>query len=99
VGLGPYSAETIGLSGFETCSRLDDSEVNDHDDRIAHLFMKTDLNSHPQAARIAGESARFDFECTLNIPPEALRFLRKANQSRSQSRSPPRNAPHRYRSP
>jgi hypothetical protein len=80
-----------GWLEFRDVFEVDGRSVRDHDDRIAQLFLKPHPNAHLQAARIVEESARFNLSPTgvtlhrtLNIPLEALRFLRKANQPRSQ---------------
>lgn len=80
-----------GWVQFRDVFEVDGRAVRDHDDRIAQLFLKPNPNALEQADRIIEESARFNlnppgmtFERTLNTPLEALRFLRKANQSRSE---------------
>ena len=83
--------EDRGWLEFRDVFEVDGRSVRDHDDRIAQLFLKSIFTARQQAASIvAGKSARFNlnppgvtFERTLNIPLEALRFLRKMNQSRS----------------
>ena len=79
-----------GWLEFRDVFEVDGRSVRDHDDRIAQLFLKSVPTARQQAASIVAESARFNlnppgvtFERTLNIPLEALRFLRKMNQSRS----------------
>jgi hypothetical protein len=79
-----------GWVEFRDVFEVDGRKVRDHDDRIAQLLLTPNPNAHQQAASIVEESARFNlspsgitFERTLNIPLEALRFLRKSNQSRS----------------
>ncbi len=83
--------ENRGWLEFRDVFEVDGRSVRDHDDRIAQLFLKSIPTARQQAASIVAESARFNlnppgvtFERTLNIPLEALRFLRKMNQSRSQ---------------
>jgi hypothetical protein len=80
-----------GWLEFRDVFEVDGRKVRDHDDRIAQLFLKPNPSARQQAARIVEESARFNldppgmtFKRTLNIPLEALQFLRKVNQSRSQ---------------
>lgn len=82
--------ENRGWLEFRDVFKVDGRSVRDHDDRIAQLFLKSIPTAREQAASIVAESARFNlnppgvtFERTLNIPLEALRFLRKMNQSRS----------------
>ena len=79
-----------GWIEFRDVFEVNGQRVRDHDDRIAQLFLKPNPTAREQADKIVAESARFNlnpagisFERTLNIPLEALRFLRKANQSRS----------------
>ena len=59
-------------------------------DRIVALLSKPVPNAFVQARRLADESARFNlspkrgrFQRSVNVPFTALRFLRRANQSRS----------------
>ena len=80
-----------GWIEFRDVFEVDGRAVRDHDDRIAQLFLKPNPNAREQATRIVEESARFNlnppgmsFERTLNIPLEALRFLQKTNQARSE---------------
>lgn len=80
----------LGWLQFRDVFEVDGRKVRDHDDRLVQLFLKPNPDTRRQAARIVEESARFNlnppgvtFERTLNIPLEALRFLRKPNQSRS----------------
>jgi hypothetical protein len=79
-----------GWLEFRDVFEVDGRAVRDHDDRLVRLFLKPNPNAQRQAAAIVEESARFnlapsglEFERTLNIPLEALRFLRAVNQSRS----------------
>ena len=79
-----------GWLEFRDVFEVDGRRVRDHDDRLVELFLKSNPSAQQQAATIVAESARFNlnpsgmtFERTLNIPLEALRFLHKANQSRS----------------
>ena len=76
-----------GWIEFRDVFEVDGRAVRDHDDRLAELFLKPNPNARQQAARIVEESARFNlnppgisFERTLNIPLEALRFLRKMEE-------------------
>jgi hypothetical protein len=80
-----------GWLEFRDVFEVDGRKVRDHDERIVQLFLKPNPSARQQAARIVEESARFNldpsgvtFERTLNIPLEALQFLREVNQSRSQ---------------
>jgi hypothetical protein len=79
-----------GWLQFRDVFEVDGRKVRDHDDRLVQLFLKPNPDARRQAARIVEESARFNlnppgvtFERTLNIPLEALQFLRRPNLSRS----------------
>jgi hypothetical protein len=79
-----------GWLEFRDVFEVDGRAVRDRDDRLVRLFLKPNPNAQRQAAAIVEENARFnltpagiEFERTLNIPLEALRFLRQVNQSRS----------------
>jgi hypothetical protein len=79
-----------GWVEFRDVFEVDGSAVHDQHDRLMRLFMQPKPDTRDQARRIADESARFNlspkeapFQRTVNVPFTALRFLRRANHTRS----------------
>jgi VWFA-related protein len=82
--------QAAGWLGFRDVFEVDGRPVRDRDERLARLFMKPNPNAIAQAKRIGEESSRFNLNPsgggvirTINQPLIALKFLRAANQARS----------------
>lgn len=71
---------------FRDVYKVDGRVLRDREDRLASLFLKPSPDLGVQAKRIADESARYNLggiSRTINIPTQALLYLRPQHQTQS----------------
>jgi hypothetical protein len=94
--------QTAGWVSFRDIFEVDGKAVRDRDERLAKLFMQPNRDAFAQARRIVEEGSRFNLNPTgggisrtINQPYMALKFLRTANQPRSEFAIDPSRLPER----